>query len=307
MFVGRGAALAALSAALGTAVADGPAVALVAGEAGIGKSRLLAEFARTTPTRVLRGTCTELGGDGLAYAPFVAVVRQLVRDDTVPPGRYRELGRWFPELGEPTGDGGRHRLYEEVLDLLERSAGPGPLVVAVEDLHWADAATRELFGFLARNLTRPGVLLLATYRPGVAETGPLLAELTRGPRTTTVRLDRLTEAEVGDQLAAILGAKPDPAAVRRVHARSDGNPLYVEALARRANVPRTACATCCCTVRARCRNRPARCSRRRRSRAVRSTTGCSPRWPTPTTRCCGCSSTAACWSPPATGTTSGTR
>ncbi|MEU5868231.1 ATP-binding protein [Nonomuraea sp. NPDC047529] len=165
VFVGRGEELAALVAALDTAVEQGPAVALVAGEAGIGKSRLLAEFARSLGpgARVVEGACAELGSDGLLYAPFVTVLRRLIRVEGVLPGPYRQLARWFPELGEAgEAEGGKHRLYEEVLTLVERAAADQPVVLAVEDLHWADAATRELLGFLARNLTRPGVLLLIT-------------------------------------------------------------------------------------------------------------------------------------------------
>ena len=236
-FVGRGDALAALARAWRTAQEQGPAVVLVVGEAGIGKSRLLTEFARTqeSTVRVLRGACAEFGGEGLAYTPFVAVLRGLIRDVEAPAGGYRELAHWFPELGGTGGAGaGKHRLYEEILALIERAAAVRPVVLAVEDLHWADAASHELLAFLARNLTRPGVLLLATLRPGGTNGGhldALLSELARGPRTTTLRLPPLAEADVARQLAAILGTVPDAATVHRVHRRSDGNPLFVEALA----------------------------------------------------------------------------
>ncbi|WP_308284765.1 ATP-binding protein [Streptomyces longispororuber] len=234
VFVGRVEELNQLSAALDSAVGHGPAVALVAGEAGIGKSRLLAEFTRSLgpEVRVVTGVCAEFGRDALPYAPFVTVLRTLLRVEGVTPGPYRRLARWFPELGESGDDteGGKHRLYEEVLTLIERVSAHGPLVVTIEDLHWADAATCELLGFLARNLTRPGVLLTVTYRP--PEAGPLLSELVRRPRTIRLRLDRLGEQDVGRQLAAILGTEPGSDAVRHVHDRSDGNPLFVEALAR---------------------------------------------------------------------------
>ncbi|MEV0589078.1 AAA family ATPase [Nonomuraea sp. NPDC050310] len=229
-FVGRAEELAALATALDTAVEQGPAVALVAGEAGIGKSRLLAEFARSLgpEVRVVAGGCAELGSDGLPYAPFVTVLRRLIRVEGILPGPYRQLARWFPELGEAGGgEGGKHRLFEEVLSLIERVAADQPLVVLIEDLHWADAATRELLGFLARNVTRAGVLLVITHRP--METP--LSELSRHPRVTMLRLERLDREDVGRQLAAILGDEPDADAVRRIHERSDGNPLFVEALA----------------------------------------------------------------------------
>ncbi|MFB9469542.1 AAA family ATPase [Nonomuraea salmonea] len=234
VFVGRDEELSELAAALDTAIEQGPALTLVAGEAGIGKSRLLAEFARSLGPRalVVEGACTELGSDSLPYAPFVTVLRRLIRVEGALPGPYRQLARWFPELGDAgDAEGGRHRLFEEVLTLVERVAASRPVVVTIEDLHWADAATRELLGFLARNLTQPGVLLTITHRP--FETGDkLLSELSRRPRATLLRLDRLDRQGVGRQLAAILGAEPDAATVRRVHERSDGNPLFVEALAR---------------------------------------------------------------------------
>ncbi|MET8472476.1 AAA family ATPase [Streptomyces sp. NPDC006422] len=234
VFVGRNEELAELSAAWDAACEQGPAVALVAGEAGIGKSRLLAEFTRSLgpEVRVVGGVCAELGRDALPYAPLLTVLRSLLRVEGVTPGPYRRLARWFPELGDSDDDaeGGRHRLYEEALTLIERVSADRPLVVTVEDLHWADAATCELLGFLARNLTRTGVLLVLTHRP--TEAGGLLSELARRPGTARLRLAPLGERDVGRQLAGILGTDPDPATVGRVHERSDGNPLFVEALAR---------------------------------------------------------------------------
>ncbi|QQC87421.1 helix-turn-helix transcriptional regulator [Streptomyces alfalfae] len=284
VYVGRDEALETLAATMRTAIRNGPAVALVAGEAGIGKTRLLTEFTRSLnernerneriepgllnePVRVVEGACTEFassGGEGFAYAPFVAVLRRLAKDGaaTASAREYRELTRWFPELGEPSApdagerrprtdigrphphtdpggphphtDTGKHRLYEEVLALIEEAAVRRPLMVIVEDLHWADAASRELFAFLARNLTQPGILLVTTYRPDATRINhldPLLTELVRGPRTTTLRLPRLGRNDVGRQLAAILGAVPDGPTLDHVYRRSDGNPLFVEALA----------------------------------------------------------------------------
>ncbi|ADD44983.1 helix-turn-helix transcriptional regulator [Stackebrandtia nassauensis] len=234
-FIGRADALSSLLAAFRSAGAA-PGVALIAGEAGIGKSRLVSEFAASLGggARVVTGGCTQLD-DGLAYAPFVAVLRALVRElgaervAEILPGPGRELARWFPELGAAQS-GDKLRLYEEILTLVEAAASK-PLVVVIEDLHWADAATAELLGFLARNVNRPGILLVATYRDTEPATGPLLSELRRGGRTTQLRLGPLTRHEVGRQLAAILGDRPEPDVARRIHERSDGNPLFVEALA----------------------------------------------------------------------------
>ncbi|MGH8875913.1 MAG: helix-turn-helix transcriptional regulator [Stackebrandtia sp.] len=234
-FIGRTDALSAFLAAFRSA-AEAPGVVLIAGEAGIGKSRLVAEFTGSLGggVRVVTGGCTQLD-DGLAYAPLVAVLRSLIRDlgaervAEILPGAERELARWFPELGA-THSGDKLRLYEEVLALVENAA-PNPLVLVIEDLHWADAATAELLGFLARNLTRAGVLLVATYRDTEPTAGPLLSELSRGHRTTRLGLGPLTRHEVGRQLAAILGDRPEADLARHIHERSDGNPLFVEALA----------------------------------------------------------------------------
>ena len=236
-FVGRAEDLTRLLAEFRSA-AVGPRIALVAGEAGIGKTRLVAEFvdAVGSGARVVTGACTPLDGDGLGYAPLVAVLRGVIRGLGAQavaarlPGDGRELARWFPELGIPSA-GDKLRLYEEVLAVVELAAADRPLVVVVEDAHWADPASAELLGFMARNLTAAGVLLLVTYRDtDAAVRGGLLAELRRhgGAR---IRLDPFTRHEVARQLAAIVGERPDPAMARRVHERSDGNPLFVETIA----------------------------------------------------------------------------
>ncbi len=241
-----------LSAAYDEAITDGPTVALVAGEAGIGKSRLVAEFTSRLDgkARVLVGGCLELGAEGLPYAPFVTITRLLVRElgaDWVTasvPGQGRSLAHWLPELGD-VGDGparhgdgpdqGRARLFEEILSLVERAAAERPLVCVLEDLHWADASSRDLLVFLARNLTQPGVLVIGSYRleelEGPQPLRPLLAELGRARRVHLVEPAPFSRVEVGRQLGGILGHEPEPVLVTRVHERSDGNPLFIEALA----------------------------------------------------------------------------
>ncbi|MEU8415938.1 AAA family ATPase [Amycolatopsis japonica] len=244
--VGRDAELAALGEVYEVAVAEGAAVAIVAGEAGIGKSRLVAEFTDRlgTVTRTVRGECLELGADCLPFAPFTAVVRRLRRElggdairDLLPAGGL-SLARWLPDLGEPPDDQdpehGRSRLFDEVLTLLESAAARHALVVVLEDLHWADSGTRDLLAYLVRNLEQPGLLLVGTYRPGEvggAHLRPLVLDIARRPRGLQFELGPLDRAQVGTQLAGLLGHEPDRALVARVHERSDGNPLFVEALA----------------------------------------------------------------------------
>ncbi|WP_037320231.1 ATP-binding protein [Amycolatopsis orientalis] len=247
VLVGRDAELAALGEVCEVAVAEGAAVAVVAGEAGIGKSRLVAEFTGRlgTAARTVRGECLELGADSLPFAPFTAVVRRLRRElggdsirDLLPAGRL-SLARWLPELGDPPADQdaaqGRSRLFDEMVTLLEGAAARHPLVVVLEDLHWADSGSRDLLAYLARNLEQPGLLLVGTYRSG--EVGgahplrPLVLDIARRPRGLQFELGPLDRAQVGLQLAGLLGHGPDRALVARVHERSDGNPLFVEALA----------------------------------------------------------------------------
>ncbi|MFI7120391.1 ATP-binding protein [Amycolatopsis sp. NPDC049868] len=247
VLVGRDAELAALGEVYEVAVAEGAAVAIVAGEAGIGKSRLVAEFTDRlgTVARTVRGECLELGADSLPFAPFTAVVRRLRRElggdsirDLLPAGGL-SLARWLPELGEPPADQdpaqGRSRLFDEVLTLLEGAAARHALVVVLEDLHWADSGSRDLLAYLVRNLEQPGLLLVGTYRSG--EVGgahplrPLVLDIARRPRGLQFELGPLDRAQVGTQLAGLLGHEPDRALVARVHERSDGNPLFVEALA----------------------------------------------------------------------------
>src|SRR5215472_4990580 len=196
VLVGRSGQLSVLDAALAQAGRGSPSVVMIGGEAGVGKSRLVREFAersRGAGARVLMGGCLELGADGLPFAPFISVLRGLVRDlgttgvaGLLPGGSARELARLLPEFGEPVGpdDGAeaRARLFEQVLLLLERLADPGPVVLVVEDMHWADRSSRDLLAFLIRNQpSADGVLMVVTYRSDdlhhVHSLRPMLAEL----------------------------------------------------------------------------------------------------------------------------------
>jgi len=244
-FIGRAAELATLRAALGQARSGLAATVLIGGEAGVGKTRLIKEFAaRADGARVLVGACMELGGGGLPFAPFTAMLRALVRDlgrDRVaallPRGTAGGLAWLLPEFGEPDpyGEGDRTRLFELILGLLERLAEQEPVVLVVEDAHWADASSRDLLSFLVR-YRRPDarLLILVTYRADEIHRThplrPLLAALARHDRVVRVELRRLSRQEVAEQAAAILGHRPADKVLDVVYARSEGNPLFVEAL-----------------------------------------------------------------------------
>ncbi|MFE3201977.1 AAA family ATPase [Embleya sp. NPDC059237] len=248
--VGRVRELDVLGRAWEGAGAQGALVVLVRGDAGIGKSRLVEEFAAGAPARararVVRGGCLDMGPDNLPFGPFVTALRRLTRDlgtgataALLPAAGRRGLARLLPELGDPIPESdpelGRARLFEEVLILLERAAEERPLLLVLEDLHWADRSTCELLAFLARNLDQPGVLVLGTHRPvaphGDEPFAALPGLLARLPNTRTLDPAPLGRAEVARQLADLIGRPPDPRHVERVLCRSEGNPLFVEALA----------------------------------------------------------------------------
>ncbi|WP_106402484.1 helix-turn-helix transcriptional regulator [Actinocorallia populi] len=216
-----------------------PGVVLVGGEAGVGKTRLVREFtAGCTGTRVLTGGCVELSAELLPFAPFTAALRGLVRElgtggiEELLPGA-RGLARLLPEFGDPDeapADEARARLFELVLTLLDRLAESGPLILVIEDAHWADRSSRDLLDFLIRNLAG-SVLVLVTYRSEALHRDhplrPLLAELDRVDRVERLELGRLTRAET----RRMLGEGVDARRAAEVFRRSEGNPLFVEALA----------------------------------------------------------------------------
>jgi DNA-binding CsgD family transcriptional regulator/tetratricopeptide (TPR) repeat protein len=222
-----------------------PSTVLVGGEAGVGKTRLVGEFIdRADDARVLVGGCLELGTEGLPFAPFTAVLRGLVRElgrdgvaALVPGGATRGLARLLPEFGEPGKDGAeaRARLFELVLGLLERLAEERTVVLVVEDAHWADRSTRDLLSFLVRYQRTAGrLLLVVTYRTDELHRThplrPMLAELGRVEWVARTDLRRLTRKEAVAQAASILERAPSPADMDVIYARSEGNPLFVEAL-----------------------------------------------------------------------------
>ncbi|WP_436756605.1 helix-turn-helix transcriptional regulator [Streptosporangium sp. V21-05] len=244
LFVGRADELAVLGDALARARSGSASTVFVGGEAGVGKTRLVREFTeRSDGALVLVGGCLELGTDGLPFAPFTAVLRKLARDlghdgvaALLPGGATRGLARLLPEFGEPEREGAeaRARLFEQVLGLLERLAETRPTILVIEDAHWADRSTRDLLSFLVRyQRSDVPLLTLVTYRADELHRThplrPLLAELSRVDWVTRLDLRRLSRREVDQQAASILDGEP-VADLDLVYARSEGNPLFVEAL-----------------------------------------------------------------------------
>jgi DNA-binding SARP family transcriptional activator/RecA/RadA recombinase len=252
--VGREAQLAAVGAAVRAGGAGRGRVVLVAGEPGIGKTRLAEEAARQAAAegvRVTWGRCYE--GEGApAFWPWVQVVRQLLAE--VPPGALGglleragpELSQLLPELKEQAPAAApppmvelaaaRFRLYQAVSGLLRRLSQDRPLLVVVDDLHWADAGSLGLLAFLATELRQARLTVLGTYRDIEVTAGQPLAEtlgvLAREPVVERVTLGGLGKAEVASIIAAIIGTPAADPLVRAVQDRTDGNPFFVSELLR---------------------------------------------------------------------------
>src|SRR6266550_4654893 len=249
VFVGRREEIESLAALLERARDGEPGFAIVAGEAGVGKTRLVTELAGQAADSgftVLAGHCVELGAEGLPLAPLIDALRTLARTtartelaDVLGPAR-RGLGRLLPELdpggaAEPAADGVQvSQLLELVLGLLGRLSARRPLLLVLEDLHWSDQSTRELVAFLIRSLRGVRVVLLATYRSDELNRRhplrPLIASWDRLRSVQHVELRRFEPGEVAAQLGAILGTDPAAGLVDLVFDRSGGNAYPVEEL-----------------------------------------------------------------------------
>ncbi len=245
--VGRDAELDALLAAHRAAGESG-ALAVVEGEAGIGKTRLCAELAsaaRASGAVVLAARCHE-DEAGLPYAPIVELLSGAVRtaddwvDDVSPQALadashlLPDLGRLRPDLPKPhslSTPGARVRLLEAVAAVLDAAArGPAPGVLFLDDVHTADEATVDLLAYLGRRLDERPLLLLLSWRSEAVPPGHRLrrlrVDLEHEGAGRIVRLDRLDEADVGALVSAA-----DPSATAELHDRvfreSEGLPLFV--------------------------------------------------------------------------------
>ncbi|HLX35172.1 MAG TPA: AAA family ATPase [Candidatus Limnocylindrales bacterium] len=252
-FVGRERELARLVALLDDVIDGSGRTVIVAGEAGIGKSRLVSRFVTVSVDRARgeTGACLPPGSGALPYGPFVEILRGIVADmprERLPallgPGR-GVLIRLLPELAsreaemtvgldgeaDPSAQG---RLFELILGVFQRLAGERPLILVVEDIQWADASTRELLGFLVRGLAHDRVLIAPTLRTDPDDLGPatldLVAELERDDRVDRVDLRPFDRGDVAEQVRVLLDHRPELDLVDRLVARSDGNPFFVEEL-----------------------------------------------------------------------------
>ncbi|WP_328815921.1 ATP-binding protein [Nonomuraea cypriaca] len=232
LLVGRSGELARLTRVLESAAAGMAGVALVGGDAGIGKTRLVAELvgeARERGFHVLAGQCAELG-DALPYLPLADALRgaePVVREAAA---AHPMLGQLLPGTESAPSSGlTQQRVFGSLLGLL---ADVQPVLFVMEDLHWADRSTRDLLVFLSRMVQTERVCVVGTYRTDdLHRRHPLrsvLAELKRLPTVVSVELGPLGSGEMSDYVATLgeIGAQE----LGLIVSRADGNPFYAEEL-----------------------------------------------------------------------------
>jgi tetratricopeptide (TPR) repeat protein len=254
VFVGRERELGALVDALEAARAGSGRLFLLAGEPGIGKSRLadeLGSLARERAVRVVWGRCWEAGG-APAYWPWVQSIRALIRSadpetlrrdlaggagdvaQIVPD--VRDLVRGVEEPPSLDPESSRFRLFDAVARFLVAAAEPDGLVLVLDDLHAADAPSLLLLRFLAGEIAESRLLVLGCFRDlDLERHGPLSAaviEMSRAPVTRRLDLRGLGQGDVADFIRRTTGTDPPDRLVAGVHEETEGNPLFIVEMVR---------------------------------------------------------------------------
>jgi DNA-binding CsgD family transcriptional regulator len=242
--VGRDAELGRLLALLDDAEAGRSVAALVSGDAGVGKSRLVREVAQLAAGRgftVLSGQCAELG-DSVPYLPLADALRGAAQSSGVRDALSSRpaLSRLLPDSGDgrPADEDrsglARQQMFGAVLGLLTELAAGAPVLLVLEDLHWADASTRDLVTFLSRMLHRERVALIGTYRTDDLHRRhplrPVVAELQRLPSVISIDLAPLQPSALAEHLTAAAPGRLNATELNDIMARAEGNAYYAEEL-----------------------------------------------------------------------------
>jgi len=254
VFVGRQREMDELKAALEDALSGRGRLVMLVGEPGIGKTRTaqeLASHAETLGFQVLWGRCYEEQGSP-PYWPWVQPLRAYVQQrdpqqlrSEMGPGAadiaeiISEVREKLPDLKPPPAvepDQARFRLFDSIATFLKNAAQNQPMMLVLEDLHWADRPSLLLLEFLAHELSGARLLVIGTYRDvEVSRHHPLsqsLGSLIREPVFRRVQLEGLTRQEVGRFVEVATGVRPTPGLVEVLHSRTEGNPLFVSEVAR---------------------------------------------------------------------------
>jgi DNA-binding CsgD family transcriptional regulator len=250
IMVGRDAHLASLDRSLERAAAGEGGIVSIAGEAGVGKSRLLralSAMAREAGYLVLQGASFEADRT-FPFAPLLDLVRSLAARTSPGVAAHAlepaapELLALFPELGSVFSDAvpapatdpehGRRRLFDAILAALQRLARIQPVLLVFEDVHWSDDASLDLLLHLAQGTVGDAVLMAMSYRD--EEVGPrlgrILAEVDRRRLGSDLPLSRLSSGELADMVRAIFGDEVSPGRefTGMLHELTGGNPFFVE-------------------------------------------------------------------------------
>ena len=241
--VGRSSELADLIGVLDSAADAKAAVAVLGGDAGVGKTRLLTETVAEATARdmtVLLGHCVDLGD---TPPPYLAISEAFVRLSAADPEQTEELLRNHPQVaGLLPGRGARGaedrldrgELFEAVLGALSELANERPVLLVIEDAHWADQATRDLLGFLFTRVGTERLAIIVSYRSDDLHRRhplrPTLAQWARLPAVTRVQLDPLPADDVRSLVRAIHPEPISDAAVNDIVSRADGNAFFAEEL-----------------------------------------------------------------------------
>lgn len=256
VFIGRETELAELTDALQRASAGRAQGVLIAGDSGVGKTRLLREFRTTavaTDATWLVGECISAAAGELPFAPITGALRAFVADPGALEGIVEaspELARVLPGINPPAAAGSardpsagaspeeaefaRARLFEQFLSLLTDLGSDGPVVLVLEDLQWADSSTRDLLTYVLRNAGAHPLLVICSVRSDELHrrhpVRPFLTELRRLDSVEAIEIEPFTRSELEAQLDGILGTPPDPAVADRLFERSEGNAFFSEEL-----------------------------------------------------------------------------
>jgi hypothetical protein len=230
-------------------------IVVIAGPPGIGKTRTAREAGNEARQRgfvALAGNCYDRE-DSVPFVPFVellevvlvrapglAAVREILGDQAAELSRLvPQVRRLLPDLPAPlqaSAEQSRRMLFKAIVDLVERQSALNPLLLLLEDLHWADEGTLGLLTHLARSISTMPVLIIATHRNDEIDMKPPLSkslgELSRLGIVDQLPLGGLPEAAVARMIELLSGQEPSPALVDLIYSNTDGNPLFVEELIR---------------------------------------------------------------------------